>query len=198
MYKIFVEGDFAFELSDSIIKEKKLRAGLSLSERDIEKLKINDSYFKALDYARLLLSYRIRSEKEIVIKLNSKKYPAKVIDAVLKKLKDYQELDDRKFAVAWIHSRRASRPKGDYAIRKELKEKGVSDDEIEYAFKKSESESPCDKTELAVRACGSMLQKYKKLDKNTARRRLRSLLKRRGFSYDTIAEVESRFFNEQI
>ncbi len=195
-FRIYIDGKFLCYTDTAGIEENNLKEGLSVSVEIVEKLKRRQIFSKALDYSRLLISYRKRSREEIAARLKKKGYSLFISEKVLKELERCGEADDMDFAISWIRSRRISRPKGEFAIRNELKEKGVADNIVEDAFEKVNRESPPDRVSLAIKSCGGMLESYRSLDRITAHRRLRSLLARRGFDFDTIREVEKKFFSE--
>ena len=74
-----------------------------------------------------LLAYRARSEKEVRDRLG-KRFSATEVDVVIKKLKDWNFLDDTQFAKQYIESRSRSRPRSRRLIQLELKRKGIVTD----------------------------------------------------------------------
>lgn len=84
---------------------------------------------KVLNY----ISYRARSEKEIVYYLKKKlkkNQPESLIEEVVSKLKEFNLLNDTEFAIQWIRSR-LTRGKGSMLIKAELFRKGITKDTIE-------------------------------------------------------------------
>ena len=160
-------------------------------------IKLNsEDYSSAVDYANLLLSYRKRSRKELLDKLKFKGYSDSIMERVLNSLEELGYINDTEFVIWWINTRRKNRPKGDVVLRYELRNKGVTDSIIESAFEIINSEKQEDEFELAWKACGSMLESYRKLPVNVAKRRLYAFLKRRGFSWRVIDSILDKFFED--
>ncbi|MGM0441760.1 MAG: regulatory protein RecX [Elusimicrobiota bacterium] len=191
-YSIYVDEEKFIDVHLDTLEKLGIYVGKSVSSSQMDKIAKRDSLHKAREYALLLLTYRPRSRQEMYDKLSRKDYPGNVIEKVLNLLEKEENLDDKEFACWWIKQRRRGRPKGDFAIRRELKNKGIRDRVIDRAFDKV---GPVDRVELAWKAVRPVLQKYKNLPKKKARRRLISLLKRRGFSWEVSKEVIQRFFS---
>jgi regulatory protein len=61
-------------------------------------------------------------------------YQAGLVEGTLGRLAELGLLDDAAFARAWIESRDRSRPRGEHALRTELRRKGIADDDIAAAL----------------------------------------------------------------
>ncbi|MCX5705143.1 MAG: regulatory protein RecX [Candidatus Omnitrophica bacterium] len=149
-----------------------------------------DSSKKALEYAFLLLKYRMRSENEIRLRMKQKKFPQDLIDKTLTFLKDKRFIDDNVFSKAWIDSR-IKRPFGLRRIEQELKLKGVDKEVIRAQVtrvKKDYSEE--DVVKDIVR---SRLKRLKANDAQEIKRKMYAYLIRRGFSpevvYDAVVQL---------
>ena len=193
IYSIYLDDSFAFDIHYRILLDFNIEIGQILNQSEIDNISSADEYYRALDYANLLLSYRKRSAKEMFDRIVFKGYCDETASKVVEVLKDLGYINDREFARWWINSRRRNRPKGIPALKLELKNKGISADIIEDVLTKE----PFDEYELAWKSCGSMLDKYRKLPPNVARQRLTALLKSRGFNWDTVNKVVKEFFDVQ-
>lgn len=74
-----------------------------------------------------LLSYRPRSLAEIKLRLSKTNTDSKTINSVIDQLQDQGLLDDQDFAAWWVDQRTSFRPRGNFALKQELKQKGISD-----------------------------------------------------------------------
>lgn len=74
-----------------------------------------------------LLSYRPRSIAEIRQRLKRTNADSKTINLVISELEDQGLLDDKKFAAWWVDQRTTFRPRGNFALTQELKQKGIAD-----------------------------------------------------------------------
>ena len=147
------------------------------------------AFKKARDYAFLLLKFRPRSEKELQLRLQEKKFDRAVIQKTIAFLKAEKIINDADFTRLWIESR-LSRPLGLNRLKQELEAKGVDKRIIEAEIKKicaSYQEEDIVAKLAAVRFAG-----LKGIDLEKAKRRVFSYLMRRGFSQGIVEEVIHR------
>ena len=81
-----------------------------------------------LDAAARFLEARPRSTAEVRRRLGQAGYRAELVDEAIARLAGLGYLDDEAFARAWVESRDRARPRGERALRTELRRKGVADD----------------------------------------------------------------------
>ena len=79
-----------------------------------------------LDAAARFLEVRPRSIDEVRRRLREAGYRADLVDGAIERLADLGMLDDEAFARAWVESRDRARPRGERALRSELRRKGVA------------------------------------------------------------------------
>ncbi len=72
---------------------------------ELSNLKKEQTYEKAKNQVFRFLSYRERSEKEVKDYLQRKGYTIDVIEKVIKRMKELNYLDDRRFAKLWVKNR---------------------------------------------------------------------------------------------
>lgn len=141
---------------------------------------------KARTYAFLLLRYRPRSIAEFKEKLNKHGFGKDVIDEVTEDFKKRGLLDDAKFAKMWIENRINLKPTGKARLKQELKEKGVSEFDVDDAISATSGfDESASATELAIKKASQL----KGLDEVTIKRRLYGYLQRRGFSFDIVSKA---------
>jgi len=188
---VYIDGRFAFGLA--AIEAVRLRRGQQLSDDEIATLQTRDTAHQAHEAALRYLDYRPRSVDEIRRHLKGKDVEPDVIDEVVERLSDVGLLDDRAFARYWLENRRDFRPRGQRALRMELRQKGVPDDIIDEALHMGEGH---DEDEAAYQAAQAQARKIHTADPAEFRRKLEAHLLRRGFSYDIAREVTARAWNE--
>jgi len=149
---------------------------------------------KARFYALKVTNLRPRSVEEISNKLKEKGFPEDIIAQVISEFAKQGLLNDTKFSKLWVDSRMAFNPKGEKILRRELKKKGISDNDIEDALLESKKEY--NEYEVVKKLADARMPSLKGLDKTTAKRRLLGYLQRRGFNFDTIMEVMRELFNK--
>ena len=142
---------------------------------------------RAKNNAYALLRQRPRSEFEIRQRLKLKGYAGALVDEIVGDLKRTGDVDDEKFAMLWMESRMHSNPVGDVVLKHELKTKGVEDSIIEATLNRKAKNY--DEFEVAFSMAGEQFERFKKLDRHKALKRVYDFLMRRGFKYDTIRRI---------
>ncbi len=145
---------------------------------------------KALEYAFLLLKYRLRSEKELAERMRRKKFSDAQVRETLSFLKEKKFVDDRAFARAWV-SRRLGKPMGVRRLSQELRLKGIPKKDIDEAVEE-QARQGYDEAQTVQEIVDSRLARLKGLDAKTVKTRLYAYLVRRGYSPDTIIDELSR------
>ncbi len=152
----------------------------------------------AQSYALRLLKSRIRSAWELDQALMRRGVEEAERTKVIDLLKEIKLVDDEQFARAWLHTRDRLSPRGEYVLKMELAQKGISKEIIAQALAER-------KVEISEEGDGETLQEKEitqgkkiiagkqralaHLDSETRNRRLTALLLRRGFSYDTARRI---------
>jgi regulatory protein len=80
-----------------------------------------------MEAALRFLEPRARSTDEVRRRLTSAGYRSDLVDIVIARLTDLGVLDDLTFARDWLRSRDRARPRGERALRAELRAKGIPD-----------------------------------------------------------------------
>lgn len=154
-----------------------------------------DSYEKAKDYALKQLEYASKSEKELREKLYSKEYESSVIDRVMDFLKEYNYLDDYKYAKDYIAKKLPTQGKN--KMKFSLMSKGISKDIIEELLQDIDSE---DEDAIAYEIAE---KKYLNLiksegDKRKLYKKLGDFLVRKGYSYAVTKKVLERLLQVEL
>ncbi len=143
-------------------------------------------YNKALKF----LSYRPRSEKEVVKNLLKKKAPEDIIKKIIVKLKEQKFLDDREFIKWWITSRLTYRPRSINLIRRELLQKGINKELIDAQIPSAKgADQISNELENAQKLIEKRLNRYKNLSREEKFQKISRFLASKGFDYDTIKEI---------
>ena len=186
---VYLDGRFAFGLA--AIEAARLRRGQTLSDDEIAALQNRDEAQKAHESALRYLDYRPRSVDEIRRHLKGKDIAPEVTDEVVERLTGVGLLDDRAFARYWLENRSDFSPRGERALRLELRQKGVPGDIIAEVLSEGHNED-----EAAYRAAMAQARKVRTTDPVEFRRKMEARLARRGFSYGTAREAVARAWRE--
>lgn len=143
----------------------------------------------AYDAAVRYLGPRPRSVAEVRRHLLKKRLPEAEARAAIARLLDQGYLDDVAFARYWLEQRDRFRPKGDLALRAELRQRGVDAGVIDEALGGREGS---DEAERAWAALEPRLGRWRTLDIDARKAKAQSFLRQRGFSFDAIDEVLAR------
>ena len=181
--------DDEFALAITVIVATSLRKGQYLSDVEIEHLKQGDEQNKAYERAVRFLGFRPRSQHEVEIYLREKGYSTEISDDVVRCLVEQKYLDDKEFVRFWLDNRGQFKPRGERALRYELRQKGVANHLIEAAL------SEVDEDELAWAAVERKLDGWKNLPQLELKKKLTGFLGRRGFNYETINMINQRAQN---
>lgn len=185
---VYLDGRFALGLPAFVAA--KLRQGQFLSDAEIESLQeqgsVETAYNRVLNY----LSYRPRSQAEVVAYLEKRDLPESQIETITGRLERAGLLDDEAFARYWVENRERFRPRGLRALRYELWGKGISQEVTDRVL------ASIDTSASAYRAAGKKARQLSHLDRKTFERKLVEYLARRGFDYEEAREVAGRQWKE--
>jgi regulatory protein len=143
------------------------------------------------------LESRARSVAEVRRRLTQAGYQSALVDGAIARLIDLGMLDDAAFARSWIESRDRARPRGERALRQELRLKGLDGTLVEEALGERGAAS-ADVDELAARR---VLARHaaalgRVADPRARRQRAYALLARNGFDPEICATSVRAFLAE--
>ena len=182
-YNIFAGGDYICSLGAESIVVFGIKEGVQI---DIEKLNNAveaDNTQYAFDSAVNLLSFKMRTKKEIFDKLLDKKIDEEAVKKAVAKLEDYGYIDDEKYAVLFVESAVSEARYGKKVVEYKLKQKGISDDIIDKAILIFNEDL---ERQTASKHYSMLKSKYKKEEPMKRKSKIYSNMARRGFSYDII------------
>src|SRR5918995_1510096 len=105
--------------SRSIMRQRE-----SLAERRERRAAVDDPAV-VLEAAARFLEVRSRSISEVRRRLTGAGYRPALVEDAITRMAELGMLDDESFARAWVESRDRARPRGERAIREELRIKGI-------------------------------------------------------------------------
>jgi len=175
-YSIFVDGVYAFSLSESGLIQSRLASGQELTAAELKRLKKDAGLDKAYHNALHYVAMRARSEWEMGAYLARKDVDAEAAAAIIRRLTQAGLLDDADFARSWISNRRALKSTSKRRLRLELLQKHVPSDVIDLALAGDEADERQVLLELIA----------KKHARYPDRQKFMQYLARQGFRYDDI------------
>ena len=177
-YSIFVEGKYAFSLSETALLETKLVNGQELTAQEVEQYKQQSADDKLYNNALNYLAIRPRSSWEMQQYLLRKGSSPALSTIILNKLSKLNLIDDKSFARSWIASRGLLKPTSRRRLIQELRVKRVPDEVIRQALAEDETDETTALHELIIRK-----RKQARYQDN---QKLMQYLAGQGFSYGDI------------
>lgn len=168
----------------------------SLAERRERRSTVDDPQV-VLEAALRFLESRARSQTEVRRRLTGAGYRPDLVEDAIDRLLDLGILDDEAFTRAWVESRDRARPRGERAIRSELRQKGIDPttvDDVLDERRDASADTGTDSPDLA--AARRLLARNARalarvVDERARRQRAYALLARHGFDPDTCREVSA-------
>ncbi|MGM9917181.1 RecX family transcriptional regulator [Anaerotignum sp.] len=184
-YNIFIDGAYAFALPMQDILYFKLKEGQEVAEETIDFIRKNLIYIKAQDTALHFIGYKMRTVQEIRRKLAEKEFAEETIGEVIAFLEKYGYADDREYCRKYIREKLRMKPKSGYALKIELRQRGISPRIIDEVMAETEMDEAGDAFHwLEKKSRGQWPPENEKKKKQ-----LYDFLLRKGYSYDIIGEA---------
>ena len=132
-----------------------------------------------------------RTRSDLARRLRDKGFAAADIEPVLDRLAAVGLVDDVEYARAFLAGRWGRRAAGWRRLEQDLRQRGVSAEDIAAGRARLEAEQggPADELAMARRVVEQTARRYAGLEPHERRRKLWALLARRGFPGDVIAQV---------
>lgn len=171
----------------------------SFAERRERRAAVDDPA-EVVDAAARFLEARPRSVAEVRRRLLTAGYRAPLVDVAIERLTGLRYLDDEAFARAWVESRDRARPRGEIALRRELRLKGVEASIVEGVLDQrrgpggteaGEGDPDADAAERLLARHTRALERV--VDPRQRRQRAWALLARHGFDPETASRAAARF-----
>lgn len=184
---IFVNGEFAFGISEEMYVKHALFNGRVLTRQFLEEVLGEEERYQARQVALRFVNRRMRSLQEIEKKLAEREFTSDIITDTVAFLREYNLVDDANFARAYVNDQLLRRPIGRRRLQMELQKKGVDRDQVGTIL----GALVDDAGELAnaMAAAEKKLPTLKGDDPRKRERSLATFLTSRGFGWDVIKQV---------
>ncbi|MGH2619704.1 MAG: regulatory protein RecX [Anaerolineales bacterium] len=187
--RVYLDGEPGLELAKELARE--LELGKQLGAQQVSELLARDRKESAYRQALKLLARRPHTERELRMQFDRSGLSEVEQEDVMDSLRRAKLVSDADFAAAWLENRMAFRPRGAWALRVELRARGVPAEVIETAL------TGFDEEQAALQAARLGLRKYEHLSPELFRQRLNAYLQRRGFQHPTIEALVERLAVER-
>jgi regulatory protein len=179
---IYINGKFAFGLSNEILLKFDLHEGDAIDKDRIENVLLEQEKQRIRERALRLLRYRKRSAGELKNRLMKIGFDLEHVNHIIEELIDDNTLNDTDFAESFVADYTNLNPKGNIYISRELKKRGILQKTIEEALRLRDENQVAEhflKTKL------SHLDIKSQKDRQKALRRLLS----RGFTPNIVYSI---------
>lgn len=180
-YSIFVDGKYAFSLSESGLIESRLASGQELTPAELDDLKKAAGLDKAYGMALRYVAIRPRSEGELADYFRRKQIDAAAAAQIVARLRNLGLVDDGAFARAWVANRRLLKSVSKRRLQLELRQKRVAPEIIDQVLQSDETDDRQALRELI----------NKKRARYPDQQKFMQYLARQGFGYDDIKSALS-------
>jgi regulatory protein len=184
---IFINGEFAFGISEENYVRYALFKGRELTRSFIDEIRHTEERYQARQTALRFLQTRMRSVQEVEKKLAEKDFPLETIAATIEFLRQYGLIDDDAFSRAFVNDQLLRRPVGRRRLEQELRRKGVDKDAAGATIAAIVGDD--DELGNALAAAEKKLGTLRQDDPRKRERAMANFLAGRGFSWATIATV---------
>ena len=183
---IYIEDEYVFSCATELIYKRKLSINESIDLEYIKSVVEEDNFIKAKTDALRAIEKTLKTEKEITDKLSKKGYDLDIIKRVIEFLKEYEFLNDSKYAEMYIKDKLNS--SGRNKIIYTLRSKGIDKNIISNCF------SQVDKSDEQESAFLLASKKYNLLinrekDKKKLYQKLVQFLSSKGYEWEVISGI---------
>lgn len=183
-YKIYVDDIYSFSVSEEDYFRLSLYDKDAISKEEIEIIKNTANFSAAKSKAFVYISYKLRTEKEVRLKLENEGFNSDVIEKVLNELKSEGYINDGLYVRKYLHDRKKLNPKSKRMLMVELKRKGIDKQVIAEGLEELKIDNILVAEELVRKKFNNLDTSQKKME-----RKVVQFLKYRGFNSDEIRIV---------
>ena len=179
-----------YEISKDVLISSSLKQGQDIEKYFLDDILEKQEYSNIKNAALSLLSYRMRSQKELYIKLIRKGYPSSPVRSVISKIKKKGWLNDHEFGLAFSKDQISRNSIGPISLKYKLKEYIDSDELISIIIESVYADMKIDGIIYNVL---KRFEPSKIKNDNLLREKLINKLKRKGHYWQDIDESINKF-----
>jgi regulatory protein len=174
----------SFSVDLGLLTRRGLRVGMELDGASRKAILAEDAGARAKSTAMDILRTRPRTRKEMLDRLGRKGFDEAASEQAVCALEELGYISDEEYADTYVQSRMRGKPKGRWAMLRELQAKGIDRTTIDRALTAVSDE---DERDAALRVARLQVGRYHTLPREVAHRRMYQFLLRRGFAYEHVA-----------
>ena len=187
-HSVFINNEFAFSLPEIDILYYKMAIGNEITDERIAYIQKHVIEAKAVAVASKYLSFKPRTKKEVIKKLQEKEFTQNVIEKTVDLMEEYNYINDVEYIHNYIDAKKTL---GKRRIKQELIMRGVDRDAIEKVFLSHFTDGE-EITDTIAALFDKKLRGNKNPDQKE-RERAFNFVGRRGFSFSEAKEGYARY-----
>ena len=172
---LYVDDEFYSGIPAELVYLEHLKTGLEIDEKDLKKIIFENEKSKAMSRVTKYIGSSLKTQKQIRDYLRKKEYSDDTIKFVMSKLVEYNYIDDKKYAQAYVLT--YGKKYGKLKLKSQLKVKGVSEEIIECVLEDNKVDS--------IESVASKYLKNKVMSYEVSQKLFRFLYSR-GYEFDEI------------
>lgn len=172
---LYVDDEFYSGIPAELVYLEHLKTGLEIDEKDLKKIIFENEKSKAMSRVTKYIGSSLKTQKQIRDYLRKKEYSDDTIEFVMSKLAEYNYIDDKKYAQAYVLT--YGKKYGKLKLISQLKVKGVSEEIIECVLEDNKVDS--------IESVASKYLKNKVMSYEVSQKLFRFLYSR-GYEFDEI------------
>lgn len=177
---VYIDGEYRLSMNYDLLLKSGIKVNEEVNEQTLNELVLENEKSLALSRASTLLGKNLKTVKQMKDYLFGKGYGPNVVEYCIKKLSEYNYLNDENYVNIYLKS--ASKKYGKYKIENELKLKGVPKNIIDSALDDFKVDSE------VIFDLSKKFLKNKEINNDNITKLVRHLLSK-GYNYDDIKEV---------
>lgn len=186
-FNIFLDGTFAFGVSEETLSEFSLRKGSELTETQVAAIKESNTFYVYYAKAIHYISYALRTEKQVREKLAQiEDCDSLMVDKVIQKLKDDRYLNDVVYTQTFIQNALLLTKKGKNVLAQELYKKGIAPTIIKDELSKLDAS---DELEAAIDVATKYIRRQKNISQKQLLQKTTRHLVQKGYSFHIANQV---------
>ena len=172
---LYVDDELYSGIPAELVYLEHLKTGLEIDEKDLKKIIFENEKSKAMSRVTKYIGSSLKTQKQIRDYLRKKEYSDDTIEFVMSKLAEYNYIDDKKYAQAYVLT--YGKKYGKLKLKSQLKVKGVSEEIIECVLEDNKVDS--------IESVASKYLKNKVMSYEVSQKLFRFLYSR-GYEFDEI------------
>ena len=192
MYILELDNGFRIKVHEDLILKYELLLKKEVDDTTLEKINEENKMYEIYEVALKYINVKLRSKKELKIYLIKKEYSDEIIDEILKLLEKQGYINDKTYAISYVHDRITLSYDGPLKIKAYLSNQGISEELIEDIITNYNLDLEKERIEKII---NKQIKINNNKGANLLRKKIQMYLLNLGYDYSLINELLS---NKQL